>query len=83
MTDFMSTFFGPLDKGYCYYFFIITIVFFTGFVILIANEVLFILQNINKLNFRMLSGGFIILFNMFIAYFVNRLLYSMCVRSLV
>jgi hypothetical protein len=36
----------------------------------------------NKLNFRLISGGIIILFNVFIAYFMNRLLYTMCTKSL-
>ena len=38
--------------------------------------------NINKLNFRMITSGVIILFNIFLAYFVNRLLYTMCNKSL-
>lgn len=78
----MSMFFGPLDKSSCIYFFILTVMFFIGLVILIANELLYILQNLNKLNLKMLSSGFIIMFNIFVAYFVNRLLYTMCSKSL-
>ena len=82
MTDFMSMFFGPLDKSSCVYFLILTVIFFIGLIILIANELLFILQNLNRLNLKMLSSGFIIMFNIFVAYFVNRLLYTMCSKSL-
>jgi hypothetical protein len=82
MTNFMSMFFGPLDKSSCVYFLILTIIFFVGLVILIANELLYILQNLNKLNVKMLTSGFIIMFNIFVAYFVNRLLYTMCSKSL-
>ncbi len=78
----MSMFFGPLDKSSCVYFLILTIIFFVGLVILIANELLYILQNLNKLNVKMLTSGFIIMFNIFVAYFVNRLLYTMCSKSL-
>jgi hypothetical protein len=82
MTNFMSMFFGPLDKSSCVYFFILTIIFFVGLLILIFNEMIYILQNLNKLNMRMLSSGVIIIFNIFVAYFVNRLLYTMCSKSL-
>jgi hypothetical protein len=82
MADFMSMFFGPLDKSSCVYFLILTIIFFIGLSILIFNEFIFVIQNFNKLNFRMISSGIIILFNIFIAYFVNRLLYTMCSKSL-
>lgn len=81
MADFMS-FFGPLDKGACSYFLIISIIFFIGLLILLINETYYIITHFRNLNFRMLSSGVIIMFNIFIAYFVNRLLYSMCTKSL-
>ncbi len=81
MTDFMS-FFGPLDKSACVYFLIISILFFIGLLLVLANESYFIITNLNRLNFKMISSGVIILFNIFIAYFVNRLLYTMCNKSL-
>jgi hypothetical protein len=82
MSDFMSNYFGPLDSSGCLYFLIITIIFFIGLVSVFISEVLFVINNYNKLNFRMVSAGILILFNIFIAYFMNRLLYSMCVKSL-
>jgi hypothetical protein len=78
----MSNYFGPLDSSGCLYFLIITIIFFIGLVSVFISEVLFVINNYNKLNFRMVSAGILILFNIFIAYFMNRLLYSMCVKSL-
>jgi len=81
MTDFMS-FFGPLDKSACVYFLIISVIFFIGLLLLLGSEIIYVLQNFNKLNFRVISTGVIILFNMFIAYFVNRLLYTICNKSL-
>jgi len=83
MTEIMSTFFGPLNKDACVYFLILTILFFIGLVILMFNEILFIIRNFNKLNFKMISYNVIVLFNIFIAYFVNRLLYTMCTKSVV
>jgi len=78
----MSQYFGPLDKNSCLYFLILTVIFFIGLVSVLITEILYIIQNYNKLNFRMVSAGVVILFNIFLAYFVNRLMYSMCVKSL-
>lgn len=83
MTELMSMFFGPLNKNACVYFLILTILFFIGLIILIFNEILFIIKNFNRLNLKMISYAFIVLFNIFIAYFVNRLLYTMCTKSVV
>lgn len=82
MSDFMSQYFGPLDKNSCLYFLILTVIFFIGLVSILITEILYIIQNYNKLNFRTVSAGVVILFNIFLAYFVNRLMYSMCVKSL-
>ena len=82
MDDFMSNYFGPLDKSACVYFLIITVIFFIALVLVLISELLFVVQNYNKLNFRVVSAGVLILFNVFLAYFVNRLLYGMCTRSL-
>lgn len=82
MSDFMSKYFGPLDSSGCLYFLILTVIFFIGLVSVLISEVIYIIQNYNKLNFRMVSAGILVLFNVFIAYFMNRLLYSMCVKSL-
>ena len=82
MSDFMTMFFGPLDKSSCVYFLIISILFFIGLVISLGAEALHILKNLKNINLRHLTNGLIILFNIFIAYFVNRLLYTMCTKSL-
>ena len=82
MSNFMEKVFGPLDKSACLYFFIITVLFFISFVLLLINELYFIVMNFRKINLRMLVNGLLILFNIFLAYFVNRLLYSMCTKSL-
>lgn len=82
MSDLMTSFFGPLDKSACVYFLIISVLFFISLVLLLLNEVYYIIRNFGKLNFRAIVSGIIILFNIFIAYFVNRLLYTMCNKTL-
>lgn len=82
MSNFMANYFGPLDKNACVYFLIITIIFFVFLVIAIIGEVAFLVRNFNKLNFRTVTNGLLMLFNIWLAYFVNRLLLTMCYKSL-
>jgi hypothetical protein len=83
MSDLISYFFGPLNKSACIYFLIVSVMFFLTLILVLASEIIYLLQNFSKINFRLLSSGVIILFNLFIAYFVNRLLYTMCNKALV
>ena len=83
MSGFMDIYFGPLTKDSCVYFLFLTMIFFAVLVFTIVAELIFIFKNFKSLNFRTISSGILMLFNAFIAYFVNRLLYTMCTKSLV
>ena len=78
----METYFGPLDKQSCVYFLFLSMIFFAVLVFAIITEFVFVLKNFKSLNFRLITSGLLLLFNAFIAYFVNRLLYTMCSKSL-
>ena len=78
----MNTYFSPLDKSSCSYFLIIMMFFFVALVLTLGMEVLYIIQHFKDLTFKHIVSSIIILFNIFLAYFVNRLLYSMCSKSL-
>lgn len=78
----MKTFFGPLDKDSCGYFLFVSMLFFVMLIFTIIGEIIFLIKRYNQLNFRVFINGLLLLFNAFIAYFVNRLLYSMCSKSL-
>ena len=82
MSDFMTTYFGPLDKNSCVYFLILTMIFFALLIFTIIGELIFIVKNFKELDFRIFTSGVLLLFNSFLAYFVNRLLYTMCSKSL-
>jgi hypothetical protein len=82
MSDFMTTYFGPLTKDSCIYFLFLTMVFFGILVFTLFGELFWLFKNFKQLNLRILTSGFILFFNVFIAYFVNRLLYTMCSKSL-
>ena len=82
MSNFMTNLFGPLNKDWCDYFLIISMIMYVFFIIAIVTEVVFIFKHYKTLNFRNIMHGFLMLINAFLAYMVNRLLYSMCVKSL-
>ena len=83
MQSFINTFFGPLDKKYCMYYFLLTIIFFILLVLAIGAEIIFLFKRYKQLNSKTLISGLLLLFNAFLAYFVNRLLYTMCSKSLI
>jgi hypothetical protein len=78
----MNLYFGPLSVESCIYFKILTMFFFAVFVFAIIGEIVFIVKRFDSFNFKMFTNGILLLFNAFLAYFVNRLLYSMCSKSL-
>ena len=82
MSEFMTKYFGPLDKSSCMYFLFLTMLFFAILIFTIIAEIIFAFKNFKILNFKLVSTGIMLLFNAFIAYFVNRLLYTMCTKSL-
>lgn len=82
MSDFMANYFGPLDKSNCVYFLIICVIFFLALIFVGFSNLLWVLKNYKQFNFRIFTGGILMMFNIFLAYFVNRLLYTMCTKSL-
>jgi len=81
MADF-SAVYGPLDKSSCVYFFAWTMFFFILLVIAFFAELYVLLTDFKRLTRGNIIGGIVMFFNIFLAYFVNRLLYTMCNKSL-
>jgi len=79
--DFASIY-GPLDKQSCIYFSALTIIFFMILILTFFAELFFLMKNYKSVTRMNIVNGILVLFNIFIAYFVNRLLYNMCNRSL-
>jgi hypothetical protein len=79
--DFASIY-GPLDKQSCVYFSALTIFFFMILIATLFAELFFLMKNYKSVTRMNFVNGILVLFNIFIAYFVNRLLYNMCSRSL-
>lgn len=77
-----SSIYGPLDKQSCIYFLFLTIVFFIILVFTLLSEILFLIKNYKNITRGNIITGLLMLINIFILYFVNRLFYNMCIRSL-
>jgi len=82
MSDFINKISGSLDKNACNYFFFLTIFFFIILVVSFIAEIFILLRNFKHVTFSNIFHGIFMLFNIFVAYFVNRLLYTMCTKSL-
>lgn len=78
----MAKLLGPLDKQSCIYFFVLAAFFLVVLIATLLSEIYFIITHYKELNRRLMMNGILMLFNVFVAYFVNRLLYSMCSKSL-
>ena len=79
MSDLMNMLYGPLPVKYCLYYYIMSVIMFLSFIVVLGN----LLFNLIR---RKTDGTMILQFNLvitiFIGYFTNRLLYSMCAGSL-
>jgi hypothetical protein len=78
----MNTYFGPLGKDWCVYFLILSIFFLFIFVTGAISAVLLGLKNYKKLDFMLILHSAALLGNSLLAYYVNRLLYTMCLNSI-
>lgn len=82
MESLSNTYFGPLSKKWCNYFYFFSVFFFVVFSISLILMIGTLVMNYKKVNITIILNAVLLLFNSFIVYFVNRLLYSVCVNSL-
>ena len=82
MDSFMNTYFGPLGEEYCVYFYALSIFFGIAFVLSVISIVSYMIMHVNKINMTFLIHTFFLLLNSFLAYLVNRLLHTMCMKSI-
>uniref|UniRef100_A0A6C0DHL8 Uncharacterized protein n=1 Tax=viral metagenome TaxID=1070528 RepID=A0A6C0DHL8_9ZZZZ len=81
MDSLMNTFFSPLGKEWClYYFFVLVFVFIISLLAVIASLIEVI--NLKKKTFSSVLMTLLPILTYAILYFQSRLIYSMCVGSL-
>lgn len=85
LFDVLESYFTPfISKKYCIYFNILSIIFGLLFFFFTFVGAIFIVINFNKIKFAspFVLNWLLFIANSFVAYFVNRLLYSMCLKSM-
>lgn len=82
MSNFMDKYFGPLPREYCVYFYALSIFFGFVFIVSLGSFLAVLIFNYNKWNKMMIINTIMVLINTFLAYLVNRLLHTMCVKSI-
>ena len=78
----MNNYFGPLPREYCVYFYILSIIFGLSFVFSAVGIAYFMVMHFKKVNTMFVINSLMVLLNTFLAYFANRLLHTMCVKSI-
>jgi hypothetical protein len=81
MSTFMTTYFGPLSREYCTYFYFMSILFFVFFILSIIGVVSAVIMKGKKMDFMFILNSSMLILNTLLAYFVNRLLNTMCKGS--
>jgi hypothetical protein len=81
-VSFMDQYFGPLPREYCVYFYALSILFAVMFVSSLLSIGYFMVTHIKKVNTLFVVNSIFVLLNTFLAYLVNRLLHTMCVKSI-
>lgn len=81
MSQFIDNYFGPLGKEYCLYFYFMSMFFFVLIIISILGMLFDIMKKPKNVDINKMVISVMLLFNAIIAYFVNRLLNTMCINS--
>jgi hypothetical protein len=81
-NSFMNQYFGPLPREYCVYFYALSIIFGVMFVLGVISIAFYMITNFKKVNIMFIVNSLLILLNSFLAYIANRLLHTMCVKSI-
>ena len=82
MSDFLNNYFGPLPREYCVYFYILSIIFGFLFLASVISVAFFVIMHYKKVNGMFILNSCLAIFNTFLAYLANRLLHTMCVKSI-
>jgi len=82
MNDIFNYFFGPVDKIYCNLYLIFTITSLLVLIWVFSMEIYLIIKNRKALKFSMVRNGVLLLVNMFVVYILNRIMYNMCMKTM-
>jgi hypothetical protein len=78
----MNLFFGALDKRSCLYFYLMSTAALGLVVLIVLYMIYHILTRSKKMNAMMIANFTVVSLHLTVAYFVNRLLHTICIKSL-
>ena len=78
----MDNLFGPLGKEWCVYFYILSVVAYVAFILAVFGLGGYLVARYNKLNSNHVFNLVVIIVNTFFVYIGQRLMHTMCIRSL-
>ena len=78
----MDKLFGPLGKEWCVYFYILSIVAYVAFILAVFGLGGYLVARYNKLNSNHIFNLVVIIVNTFFVYIGQRLMHTMCIKSL-
>ena len=82
MDSLMNKYFGPLPREYCVYFYALSVFFGFTFLFSLISMLYFVLMHMKRVNMTFIVNSSFMILNTFLAYLVNRLLHTMCVKSI-
>ena len=74
----MDYIFGPLGAEYCNYFYFLSVLSFITFIMVLVSVLIHVFSSKKSVDYVQMV---LISFQPFLAYFVNRLFYTMCMNS--
>ena len=77
----LDTLFGPLGKDYCLYFYVLSAMSFSLFLLYMLYIIILVIKTPSKMNVPFLMHSLLVIMYSLLVYFVNRLLYTMCINS--
>ncbi len=77
MNKINELFFSPLNKEYCAFFYLMTVIMFVLLIMSMIGVIVIIAKSKKKADYPLLFSN---VFTLALVYFQNRLLYSMCVN---
>lgn len=82
MSNFQNIIFGPLGKESCNLFYFFTAFAFFSLIVFLILSLLLFLKQPKKISFTVLFNGILLFINLLLTYFVNRIFYNICIKTL-
>ena len=83
MVQLLDKLFGALGKESCMYFYFLSVLSFIMLVFSILSVVIYMIKHRKSMNYSTITHMLIVSIHLLIAYFVNRVLHTICTKTLV